>query len=274
MPNITCARCATSWPQAYQFCGRCGGPLHAANLAPVVAVSSIPPPPVGPAPQTPLPVVRIRLIVLRGPAVEGSAIDIPVGVSAVGRQGEIAFPGDPQLAARHVVFDRSPETLDITGIPGPSGVFRRLREPTLVRSGDVVFAGEQYLIVRSRDHIPHDPPPPGDIPPETFGTPLPPPRLHVTQLLAGGLPGRVVSTDRDVLAVGREGADLSFPQDRFMSGKHMRVEATTTGHVQIVDVGSLNGTFVRVNRLPARLHKGDEILVGTLLFRIDMDGAS
>ena len=214
---------------------------------------------------------RIKFVVLRGAVSEGATIEIPVGSNAIGRQGELAFPGDVLLAPRHVVLDRSPETVDVVGIPGPSGVFRRLREPTLVRSGDVVFAGEQYLLVRTGDHVPHDDPPPGDVPPETFGTPLPAPKLHVTQLLIGGLPGRVVSTDKDLLTVGREGADISFPQDRFMSGKHMRFESTPTGHVQIVDVGSLNGTFVRINRLPARLHKGDEILVGSLLFRVDID---
>ncbi len=271
MPNINCPRCGTSWPQAYQFCGRCGGPLHAANLAPAVPISAIPPPPSGPAPQGPLPAAHIRLVVLRGAVSEGASFDVPLGQAAVGRQGEMAFPGDALLSTRHLVFDRSPETLDIVGIPGPSGVFRRLREPTLVRSGDVVFAGEQYLLVRSGDHIPHEVPTGNDVPLETFGTPLPSPRLHITQLLHGGLPGRVVSTDKEVVAVGRDGIDLAFPQDRFMSGKHMRFEATATGHIQVIDVGSLNGTFVRVNRLPARLHKGDEILVGSMLFRVEID---
>ena len=271
MPNINCARCGTFWPQAYQFCGRCGGPLHAANLAPAVPVSAIPPPPTGPAPSGPLPLASIRLVVLRGVVSEGASFDIPIGQTAVGRYGELPFPGDPLLADRHMVVDRSPETLDLVGIPGPSGVFRRLREPTLIRSGDVVFAGEQYLLVRSGDNVPFEPASGSDIPVETFGTPLPPQRLHITQLLAGGLPGRVVSTDKDAVAVGRDGSDLAFPQDRFMSGKHLRFEATPTGHIQIIDVGSLNGTFVRVNRLPARLHKGDEILVGSLLFRVEID---
>ena len=99
--------------------------------------------------------------------------------------------------------------------------------------------------------------------------PLPPPRLHVTQLLAGGLAGRVVSTDRDVLTVGREGCDMSFPQDRFMSGRHLRIESSA-GNLQVLDVGSLNGTFARVTQMPQRLAKGDELLVGSMLFRLDV----
>lgn len=271
MANITCPRCATAWPQAYQFCGRCGGPLHQEIAPPSAAPLFIPPPPSGPAPIEPLTPRNAQLMVLRGPVSEGTAFQLPLGVSSLGRQGDLAFADDPQLASPHVIFDRSPETLDITGIPGAAGVFRRLREPTLIRSGDVVFAGEQYLLVRLGDQAPSDPLPAGQLPAETFGTPLPPPRLHVTQLLHGGLPGRVVSSDREMLTVGRDNADLSFPQDRFMSGKHLRFEVAASGHIQVIDVGSLNGTFVRVTRLPTRLHRGDEILVGSMLFRVDLD---
>lgn len=271
MANITCPRCATAWPQAYQFCGRCGGPLHPEAVAPAMAPQSIPPPPSGPAPQDPLQLRRTQLVVLRGAVTEGTAFALRPGVSSLGRQGDLAFPEDPLLSSPHVIFDRSPETLDITSVPAPAGLFRRLREPTIIRSGDVVFAGEQYLLVRLGDQVPSEPAPPGPAPAEIFGTPLPAPRLHVTQLLLGGLPGRVVSTDREMITVGRENADLSFPQDRFMSSKHLRFEVAKSGHIQVIDVGSLNGTFVRVTRMPTRLHRGDEILVGGMLFRVDID---
>jgi pSer/pThr/pTyr-binding forkhead associated (FHA) protein len=95
--------------------------------------------------------------------------------------------------------------------------------------------------------------------------------LHVTQLLGRGLPGRVFSTDRDVVSIGREGADLSFPHDRFMSGRHARIEIGHGGLLQVIDSGSLNGTFVRVQRLPHRLQTGDEILCGSMLFRVEIE---
>ena len=108
------------------------------------------------------------------------------------------------------------------------------------------------------------------MPEETFGTPLPPPLLHVTQLLAGGLPGRVASTDRPSLSIGRENCDLSFPQDRFMSGRHVRIEREADA-LSVIDVGSLNGTFAPVTRTPVALEIGDEVMVGNVLFRIDQD---
>lgn len=288
MPQIACPKCGTAWPSTFQFCGRCGQNLQVAAAAAAPANSGppgIPPPPPGPAPlvdATPMPIatsppapvavsrMSVRLVVLRGAVTEGTGYELRAGRSTIGRVGELAFPGDSLLSPKHVVLERLGDGVDVVEVPGQSGCFRRIREPTAVRAGDVVFAGEQYLLVRNGDAVPCEAVDGDDLPPEIFGTPLPAPRLHVTQLLAGGLPGRVVSTDRDVVTVGREGCDLSFPQDRFMSGRHLRIELQPGGTLQVVDVGSLNGTFVRAANLPARLQKGDELLVGSMLFRLDV----
>lgn len=232
----------------------------------------IPPPPSGPAPVIAISSSRtaIRLIVLRGAVAEGTAYDLKEGLQAMGRQGDLAFPGDALMASRHVVFQRIGDAADVAEVPGPTGCFRRIRQPEVIESGAVIFAGEQYLLVRRGDDVPAETVDGDNLPPEVFGTPLPAPHLHITQLLLGGLPGRVVSTDRDVLTVGREGCDLSFPQDRFLSGRHLRCEMLSDGTIQIVDVGSLNGTFVRCENLPYRIEKGDELLVGQMLFRADI----
>jgi hypothetical protein len=285
MAQITCSKCAATWPAEYQFCGRCGSTLARPTLDPPTAPPpasgpplGIPPPPPGPAPAgiPPAPDTgengqpTVRLVVLRGAVAEGTGVEVTAGTHVIGRTGDLAFPGDPLISARHVVVQRAIDGLDVVEVPGQGGCFRRIREPTTVQPGDVIFAGEQYLLLHNGDEVPFESVAGDDLPPETFGTPLPGPRLHVTQLLAGGLPGRVVSTDRDFITVGREGCDLSFPQDRFMSGRHLRIETAAGGLIQVVDVGSLNGTFVRPTLLPVRLGKSDELLVGSLLFRIDV----
>lgn len=208
-------------------------------------------------------------MVLRGPLPEGSTFDLLPGRNVIGRAAEIAFPTDTSLDDRHLVVDCRGGGAAITEVPGTSGCFRRNRGAVRIPSSDTVFAGEQYLVVRKGSDAPQDPvDPAADVPPETFGTPLPPPRLQVTQLLHGGIPGRVASTDKNTLTVGRENCDLSFPQDRFMSGRHMRVECSN-GELTIVDVGSLNGTFSRVTDLPVALAAGDELMIGAVLFRVD-----
>lgn len=289
MAQITCPKCAATWPAEYQFCGRCGSTLarpapEAPPSAPGGPPLGIPPPPPGPAPASLPPSVlpsappgreaTVRLVVLRGAVAEGTGVEVTAGTHVIGKSGDLAFPGDPLISPRHVVVQKAGDGLEVVDVPGQGGCFRRIREPTTVQSGDVIFAGEQYLLLRNGEDVPFEAVAGDDLPPETFGTPLPGPRLHVTQLLAGGLPGRVVSTDRDFITVGREGCDLSFPQDRFMSGRHLRIETAAGGQIQVVDVGSLNGTFVRPTNLPVRLGKSDELLVWSLLFRIDVRPAA
>lgn len=280
MSQVVCSSCATAWPAGYQFCGRCGSAMRPPEAAPF-----IPPPPSGPAPHTddgmdPLgdmagPVISypdatlVRLVVLRGPVIEGTAFDLPEGRMPIGRSGDLPMSADSLMAPRHVAVERFGDEVALSEVMGPGGCFVRIREPASVLPGEVIFAGEQYLLIRAGEDVPAEPAG-ADAPPETFGTPLPAPLMHVTQLLAGGLPGRVVSTDRDVLTVGREGCDLSFPQDRFMSGRHLRLDLLPDGRLQLQDVGSLNGTFVRVTTLPHALQKGDEILVGSTLLRLEI----
>lgn len=209
-------------------------------------------------------------MVLRGPVPEGSVYDLRAGRNVIGRQADVSFPNDQGIDGEHLVVDVQGEDVLITSVPGEGGAYRRIRNPAEVRSGDTIFAGEQYLVVRRGDDAPQEPVDPGAVvPEETFGTPLPPPQLHVTQLLSGGVPGRVASTDKSTLTVGRENCDLSFPQDRFMSGRHLRLE-NNGGNLTVVDVGSLNGTFTRVDNTPVQLVTGDELMVGSVLFRIDL----
>ena len=283
MAQVTCSSCGTSWPAGYQFCGRCGSAMQISEPVPF-----IPPPPMGPAPdvqsggllfdddlgaQISYPDASIvRFVVLRGPVLEGTAFELPEGRVQIGRTGDLAMSADSLMAPRHATVERFGEQVKLDDITGPGGCFLRIREPTTVSSGEVIFAGEQYLLVRAAHDIPTEPPS-AYAPPETFGTPLPAPRLHVTQLLAGGLPGRVVSTDREQLTVGREGCDLSFPQDRFMSGRHLRIDLLPDGGLNLTDVGSLNGTFVRVAEAPVALHRGDEILIGSTLLRLEIKPA-
>lgn len=261
----SCPTCGSAVPTGFGFCGHCGQRMSEQVAPP-------PPPPPGPVPGrssdgASAPVMRI--VVLRGPVAEGSSFGLRMGRTSVGRAGDIALPGESGLDEVHVVFQASPGRVDVIDMPGGSGVWRRIREPVHLLSGDTVFAGEQYLIVRLGEDAPRERVEgSSDVPEETFGTPLPAPLLHITQLLGAGIPGRVASTDKPSLSVGRENCDISFPQDRFMSGRHMRLERDGD-QLSLVDVGSLNGTFAPVGTLPMTLVAGDEVMIGSLLFRID-----
>ncbi len=269
MSSRPCDSCGNMVPPDFGFCGHCG-----ANMVP--AEPSPPPPPSNPAPiglgsgsTSPAQSTSVQLVILRGPMPEGSTYDLRMGRNTIGRSSQIAFGVDTTLDPEHLVIGCDGGHVEIVDVPGEGGAFRRIRAPAVVASGDLIFAGEQYLVLRIGERAPSESVDSSQgVPEETFGTPLPEPHLHVTQLLGRGLPGRVASTDKTSLSIGRENSDLSFPQDRFMSGRHVRVD-NQDGEVEVTDVGSLNGTFARVTEVPLRLSSGDEIMIGSVLFRVD-----
>ena len=92
----------------------------------------------------------------------------------------------------------------------------------------------------------------------------------MSQQLAGGGEGRIVSAQGAALTMGREGNTLNFPQDRFISGRHARLDAASDSHhVILTDTGSRNGTFVRTKGALELFH-GDYLFVGQQLLRVEI----
>ena len=67
--------------------------------------------------------------------------------------------------------------------------------------------------------------------------------------------------------IGREGADLEFTEDPFLSPLHAKL-TLVKGQLTVRDLGSRNGTWVFISE-PHRLADGDRILIGSqvLLYR-------
>ena len=68
--------------------------------------------------------------------------------------------------------------------------------------------------------------------------------------------------------LGRERGDVLFPEDGYVSGLHCRITCEE-GRVAITDLGSSNGSFIRL-RAETELQSGDVLLMGQQLFRIAM----
>ena len=61
------------------------------------------------------------------------------------------------------------------------------------------------------------------------------------------------------------------PEDDYLSHLHAKI-TVKDGQILLEDLGSANGTFLRIRR-PVVLEPGDEVLVGTSLFRLEKQGA-
>jgi pSer/pThr/pTyr-binding forkhead associated (FHA) protein len=214
---------------------------------------------------------RAKLILIKGEGMDGVSYVLSATEHVAGRvEGAILFPEDPLLSPRHANFIYRDGKLFVRDEGSVNGIFVRIIRPQTVQSGTTFLVGEQLLRVES-------------CPPETvlvpdadgtyfYGSPRRPSKLTLTQLLAGGNPGMIFRARDDTLTIGREGNDINFPDDPFISGRHATVQAMETPsgtRFQIADLGSKNGTFVRIPD-EAPLFHGDYVFLGQQLLRVEI----
>ena len=120
-----------------------------------------------------------------------------------------------------------------------------------------------------------------------FGSPASPRYARLSQRSVEGIALDVHYIQKMETVLGRESGDLVFTEDPFLSRRHAAVRliehaeqngsALTTGAIStepisfaLVDLGSSNGTFLRI-RKDVDLRSGDQFRVGQQLFRIDLE---
>jgi pSer/pThr/pTyr-binding forkhead associated (FHA) protein len=108
-----------------------------------------------------------------------------------------------------------------------------------------------------------------------FGTPVTPRYARLSQRTTEGVSCDVFHVRKPETVLGRESGDVVFPDDPFMSRRHasLRFDATGAKAFRLTDLGSSNGSFVRIRGEIALKH-GDEFRVGQQLLRVVLNGAS
>lgn len=209
-----------------------------------------------------------RLVVIKGEGGDGVTYHLSATNHTVGRStGDIRFNEDLFLNPEHARFTVQGGRLFVKDLGSVNGVFVRIKSPVQLEHGDFFLVGEQLLRLDSA--------PFGDGSPDAGGTysyssPRPDAKFRVVQLLAGGGEGRIVSAQGGMLTMGRESNTLNFPNDRFISGRHARLDAASDSHhVILTDTGSRNGTFVRTKGA-LELYHGDYLFVGQQLLRVEI----
>jgi pSer/pThr/pTyr-binding forkhead associated (FHA) protein len=90
-------------------------------------------------------------------------------------------------------------------------------------------------------------------------------RFRLVRLARGGGSPTTHVLPASGLVVGRDSADLSFPDDLTVSPRHIAVKPGANG-VDAEDLGSLNGVFVRIPG-PYQLDDADVFVCGDSVFR-------
>ncbi|HEY3234134.1 MAG TPA: FHA domain-containing protein, partial [Polyangiaceae bacterium] len=146
-----------------------------------------------------------------------------------------------------------------------NGVYMKIRpnEPWALEYDDVFRIGQE--IIRFE---PLRGQPPSSDGVERFGSPAAGYIGRLALVIGRDTTGNSFPVPERGVHCGRERGDVLFSEDGYVSGLHCRIAPGPDGRVYLTDVGSSNGTFLRLNAEQA-IRTGDILLMGQQLFRVD-----
>jgi pSer/pThr/pTyr-binding forkhead associated (FHA) protein len=266
-------------------------------LAPAPAVAASAPPAVPSRGRT-----HGRLVVIAKSGADGPSY--PIGDTLdIGRQdGHVVVGEDPYLSPRHVRIIAQGGKLLLRDLASTNGVYLRLapaRDMKGRKDGgsdaevavpledqDLILVGQQVLrfeIVRDGEAGLGPAAEHGTL---LFGSPAGPRYARLGQRTVEGITRDVYYVRKMETVFGRESGDVVFTEDPFLSRRHAAIRlvgrdgdplpagtkvAPGDARFALVDLGSSNGTFLRI-RTEIALVRGDHFRVGQQLFRVDLDG--
>jgi pSer/pThr/pTyr-binding forkhead associated (FHA) protein len=256
---VACPQCGHGNVPGNRFCASCGYNLSALSGTQAVPSAAAQPAAGGGA-------RGIVLTALRADGSEAGTFRLPDGPTVlVGRDTGSIFAGDSYLSPRHATFSRRGAQLFIKDEGSLNGVYLKLKpnDPCLLEFGDVFRIGQEIIRYeelkappRSADGV------------ERLGSPAKGYIGRLALVIGRDTTGNAFPIPERGVHCGRERGDILFSEDGYVSGLHCRVARAQDGRVYVTDVGSSNGSFIRL-RSERAVGGGDILLMGQQLFRVD-----
>lgn len=255
--NYVCRECSMAVPSGQKFCGTCGASVPVEVIELQIKYFG--------AMQMP---GKARLVLIRGEAgVDGLSYMLQGTEHVAGRsEGQILFPEDNWLSARHANFVYENDRLIVRDEGSLNGIYLRVRGEVALAPGDRFLAGEQVFELQA---TPRDTAGPNPDQTYFYSSPRKPSAFRLVQIIKGGGLGLVHCARDKAVQIGREDCEINFPLDVYMSGTHCSVSVSASGGFTLHDSGSRNGTYIKLNA-PAALQNGDYLFLGKQLLRVEM----
>lgn len=190
----------------------------------------------------------------------GPAFPLVAGENIIGREtGFETFRSDERLSPRHASFSVEGGRIKVRDLNSLNGVFRRLSEPTELHDGDMLRIGQELLVYRALSSLQRIVSSPDDT--VVSGSPLGGAWGLLERISAPEEASIVFALRGDEQSIGREQGQILFRDDGYVSGRHARI-FQRDGRVFIEDVGSSNGTFLRIKG-EALIESGRRVLMGS-----------
>jgi pSer/pThr/pTyr-binding forkhead associated (FHA) protein len=210
------------------------------------------------------------LLVVSQDGTVGRSYPLTVDQMDIGREsGDVLLPSDRFVSPRHARVVRTAGRVVIQDLSSLNGVYKRLSGPVKLETGDQFLIGVAVLKFELFDPTERQLSLASDNGTQVFGSPPSPRYARISEMTMEGISRSIFIVVREETILGREVGDIVFSSDPFMSRRHAAITRNTQdGTFNLVDLGSSNGTFVRV-RGSAELAPGDHVRIGQHLFRYD-----
>jgi len=258
-----CPQCAHTNKPNSRFCASCGYNLSALNKGAAAPAAPAAAAPTGGDASA----IKLTLTALRADGTEAGSFSVPDGASvSLGRDTGSIFAGDSYLSPRHASVLRRSGGIFIRDDGSLNGVYVKLKPqaPWPLNYGDVFRIGQE--IIRFEKLEPQPLTADGV---ERLGSPAKGFIGRLALVIGRDTTGNAFPVPQAGVHCGRERGDVLFSEDGYVSGLHCSIAPAKDGRVYLTDVGSSNGTFVRLTN-EYQLTPGDVLLMGQQLFRADL----
>jgi pSer/pThr/pTyr-binding forkhead associated (FHA) protein len=259
-----CPSCGSDVPATFRFCGTCGFRMGEEASAPNVMPMPVNAPPMQQQPMA-APRPRLSMTLIRPDGTEGGTHDLRPGENKLGRSFGAVFENDGYLSPIHASLDIRGQTALVRDMDSLNGVFVKMTQEEELVSGQIIRIGQELL----RFELIPTPEPTADGT-ELMGSPNPGFWGKLTVIIGREVTGAAFPLLGESVTLGRERGEINFPDDGYVSGLHARV-TLRDGRVFLADLGSSNGTFIKVNTERAVGHDSF-VLLGQQLFRLNLAG--
>lgn len=267
--TINCPSCKSEMPENMKFCGACGFRLDQTAPEP-------PPPPGGGrtmfmhAADLTKPAEKLcKLVTIDQTGKEGMTYTLNAGETLCGRvNGVILFFDDPYVSPTHCLFNFKDDGLAVTDQGSLNGVYVRIKDNRALVDGDYLRIGRQLFRFEAMASGAEQITRAEDDDAKIWGSPNPGAFGRLLQILEDGRTGEIRLLTGDACNLGREQGEIVFPTDGFISGSHCQFYQGSSS-VEVKDLGSSNGTYVRVRETAVVKH-GDFLLVGNQMLRVEI----
>ncbi len=244
---------------------------QAATMAPNphAATPQVRPPTAQPQPQ-PGGVQWGTAVLVNRDGTDGERFKLDAEYTVIGRAGaDIAFDEDRFLARLHARLERGGDgVVSVSPTDTLNGVFRKTDTPVELTDGMVVLVGREVLRYERVDLEERAVTPLIRHGVALFGSPPREPWGRLLQILPSGGHRDIRHLVGEEVVLGREEGDIVFRDDAFMSRRHAAINWDGK-RAQLTDLGSSNGTFVRLAGTTPVKH-GDHLRLGDQLLRIEL----